>query len=68
MRRALLPSQNREAVVELRLYLPNLCLIALGGTQPCTACLGIALNYFTWPGFGISKLIKNYVANGRPRR
>ena len=47
VRSALPPTQNREAVVELHLDLPNLCLIALGGTQPCTACLGVALNYLS---------------------
>ena len=68
MRRALLPPHNWGAAVEQLLYLPYFCLIALGGTQPCTACLCIARDDFPWPGFGISVLVQNDVADGRPLR
>ena len=66
--RALPPCQNWNAAVEHRLDFQYLCLIALGGTQPCAACLCIARDIFPLPGFGISVLIQNYVADGRPRR
>ena len=68
MSRALPPSQYRNAAVEQRLDLPYFCLIALGGTQPCTACLGVARDVRPWPEFGISTLVKNYIADGRPWR
>ena len=68
MRVPLPPSQNWNAAVELILYLLYLCLVALGRTQPSAACLGVARDSLPWPGLGISKIVQNDVANGRPRR
>ena len=49
MSTALPPSQNWDTTVEQRLNLQYLCLIALGGTQPGTTCLGIARYISAWP-------------------
>ena len=65
---ALPPPQDRGASVEQGFNMPYLCLIALGGTQPGTACLSVARYACPWLVFVLSMLVKNYNTDGRPRR